>query len=283
MPLPNGLLVVPGGDPPPGEDRLNMKSLYMFFYDMFCHANSHGIVSLPFLGVLQYYFEKNDFYLIKKALTELYGNLSCITLSGARDFDFTALSDLTAKISYLLKAATNSNLYEREQSDIKNAYNTNKGRLFVPRTEDPLETVIAILDDENIQHKKMTHPYVQPQVQTADEIETETRQVDDEFAKLKADFDQINDAGTEQKKQEKITDLVDDVIAEDNPFQYLGTEDIWIDDDIFDNQDIVNVSKDILKGIKENDPYLDFNISTKTVIGDLFELSDIEKVTIKDS
>ena len=85
------------------------------------------------------------------------------------------------------------------------------------------------------------------------------------------------------RKNEKITDLVDDVIAEDNPFQYLGTEDIWIDDDIFDNQDIVNVSKDILKGIKENDPYLDFNISTKTVIGDLFELSDIEKVTIKDS
>ena len=71
----------------------------MFFYDMFCHANSHGIVSLPFLGVLQYYFEKNDFYLIKKALTELYGNLSCITLSGARDFDLNALSDLTAKIS----------------------------------------------------------------------------------------------------------------------------------------------------------------------------------------
>ena len=39
---------------------------------MFCHKNPHGTVSLPFLGVLQHYFEKNDFYLVKKALTELY-------------------------------------------------------------------------------------------------------------------------------------------------------------------------------------------------------------------
>ena len=199
--------------------------------------------------------------------------LSYIALSSARDFDFTVLSDLTAKISYLLKSITSSNLYEREQSNIKNAYNINKGGLFVPKTEDPLEKVIDILDYENEEHKKMTHPYVPPQVQTADETETETRQVDNEFAKLKADYNQINDAVTEQKKQEKITALVDDVIAEDNPFQNLGTEDIWIDDDIFDNQynqDIVNVSEDMLKGIEEHDPYLDFNVPTETIIDDLF-------------
>ena len=86
--------------------------------------------------------------MIKKALTELYGNLSYITLSGARNFDFTALSDLIAKISYLLKAATRSNIYEREQSDIQNAYKINKDRLFVPKAEDdPLDTVIDILDE----------------------------------------------------------------------------------------------------------------------------------------
>ena len=88
--LSNKLLVVPDGDPPPGEDRFNMKSLY----NMFRRTNYHGLVSLPFLGVLQYYFEKNDFALIKKSLTELYQNLSYITLGGARDFDFTAISDL---------------------------------------------------------------------------------------------------------------------------------------------------------------------------------------------
>ena len=58
LPLCNGLLVTPDSDPPPGEDRVNMKSLY----DMFRHTNSHGLVSLPFLGILQYYFEKNDFF-----------------------------------------------------------------------------------------------------------------------------------------------------------------------------------------------------------------------------
>ena len=67
MPLSNGLLAVPDGDLPPGEDKVNMKGLY----DMFRHKNSHGIISLLFLGVLQNYFEKNDFNLIKKALTEL--------------------------------------------------------------------------------------------------------------------------------------------------------------------------------------------------------------------
>ena len=68
-------------------------------------------------------------------------------------------------------------------------------------------------------------------------------------------------------------------MAEDNPFQDLVTEDIWIEDDIFydrDNQDIVDVSKDMLKVIKENDPYLDLNIPTEAIIEDLFEPSDNE-------
>ena len=83
---------------------------------MFRRTNYHGLVSLPFLGVLQYYFEKNDFALIKKSLTELYQILSY--LSGARVFDFTAISDLIAKISFLLKAASYSNIAEMEKADI---------------------------------------------------------------------------------------------------------------------------------------------------------------------
>ena len=274
LPLSNGLLVIPDGDPPLGEDRVNMKSLY----NMFRHANCHGLVYLLFLGILPYYHEKNDFSLIKKALTELYSNLSYITLSGTRDFDFNALSDLTAKISFLLKAATRSNIAELEKSDIENACNINKDRLFVPKKEDPLDAVIDILG-EQVEHKKMMHPYVPPQAQTADAIETETQQVDDKFAKLNADYNQINDASTEQKKQNEITDLVDDIIDESNPFQDIGTEDIWIEDDIFDNNDdqsIVDFSKDILQGIKENDRYLDFKIPTSAIIDDLFEPSDDE-------
>ena len=264
LPLSNGLLVVLDGDPPPGEERVNIKSLY----DMFRHTNSHGLVSLLFWEVLQFYLEKNDFPLIKKALTKLYQNLSYVTLSGVRELEFAALSDLTLKLSFLLKAATMSNIEDQEKSDAQNAYNINKDHLYVPKQEDPLDVVIDILD-EPVEHKKMMHPYVSPKVETADVIKTKTKQVDDEFDALKADYDQINNAATEQKKQNEISDLVDYIIDESNPFQDLGTEDIWIEDNIFDNkddQDIVDVSKDILKGIKENDPYLDFKIPTDAII-----------------
>lgn len=212
---------------------------------MFKHTNSHWLVSLPFLEILQYYFEKNDFSMIKDALTEFYSNLPYITLSGTRDFDFNAVSE----IFYLLKAATRLNIQEQEESHYQNAYNISQGRLFVPKTEYPLDTVIDIFDDENVEHKKEMHPYVPPQVQTSDEIELETQLIDDNFAQLNAQYDQINDVATEQKKEKKITNLFDDIIDESNPFQNLGTEGIWLENDIFDNDDqksVVDISKDIL-------------------------------------
>ena len=61
LPLSNTLLVVPDGDAPP-EEKLNMKHLY----EMFKNTNSHGIVSQPFLELIQYYLEENDQTLIKK-------------------------------------------------------------------------------------------------------------------------------------------------------------------------------------------------------------------------
>ena len=97
--LSNVLLVVPDGDAPPGESKINMKQLY----DLFKNTNSRGIVPLPFLGLIQYYLEKNDHALIRNATTELYSNLSYMTLSGARDFQFDAVSDLIAHVSFLLK------------------------------------------------------------------------------------------------------------------------------------------------------------------------------------
>lgn len=129
LPFSNGLLVIPDSDSTPGEDRINMKSLC----NMFTDTNSHGLVSLSFLGILQYYLEKNDLSLIKKALTELYSNLSYITISGAKDFDFTALSDIIAKSFFLLKAATRSNIQDMDKSDIQNSYNINKERLFASK------------------------------------------------------------------------------------------------------------------------------------------------------
>ena len=89
-----------------------MKSLY----EMFKHKNSHGLVSLPFLGLIQYYSEKNDHSLTKSELTEPYPNLLYITLSGARDFRFETVSDLTAKLSFLLKHAIVQNIQKKRKN-----------------------------------------------------------------------------------------------------------------------------------------------------------------------
>ena len=83
-----------------------------------------------------------------------------------------------------------------------------------------------------------------------------------------------------------------DIIDKHNPSQNLSTEDILIEDDMFDQNDkgdIVNISKDILKNIKENDPFLDYNIQTDVVIEELFDNVDLtsddeitDEVTIED-
>ena len=139
--------------------------------------------------------------MIKNALTELYSNLLYITFSGARYFSFDAvLSDLVVKLSFLLKQATLQNIEETENACIQNAYNINSGRLFTLNIEDPLDNVIEILDDPNVEHKKEMYPNVPPQVQTAEEIETETNLIDDDFIDLKTKNDEVNDVATEQKK-----------------------------------------------------------------------------------
>ena len=153
---------------------------------------------------------------------------------------------------------------------------------FNPKIEDPLDTVIEILDDPDAEHKKEMFPYVPPQVQTPKEIETETKLVDDEFIDLKTKFDEVNDVVTELKKQQKIATLIDDVIDEKNPFQNLGTEDIWIEDDLFDKNDgkeTFEISKDILKDISKNDPFLNFTVPTELVISDIFDDTTDEELT----
>ena len=157
----------------------------------------------------------------------------------------------------------------------------------MPKIEDPLDTVIEILDNPDAEHKKEMYPYVPPQVQAADEIETETTLVDDEFTDLNTKYDEINDVATTQKKQQKVTDLVDDIIDESKPFQNLGTEDIWIEDDILDKNDskeTIEISKNILKDINKNAPFLYFNVPTEQTISDVFDGADLtdDEVTIED-
>ena len=120
---------MPDGDVPPGKSKINMKQLY----DLFKNTNSHGIVSLPFLGLMQYYLQKNDHSLIRIVTTELYSNLSYMTLSGARDFQFDTVSDLIAHISFLLKKATVENNKMREIENQVIAKKIDDGRIFEPK------------------------------------------------------------------------------------------------------------------------------------------------------
>ena len=147
--LSNSLLVVPDGDAPP-EDKLNMRHLY----DLFRNTNSHGILSLPFLGLIQFYLEENDQTLTKNAISELYYNLSYMTLSGARDFRFDAISDLTARLSFLLKHATFGNQKMREIENEVAAQKIKQKTVFEPKIEDPLDDVIEIIDLPDVERKK---------------------------------------------------------------------------------------------------------------------------------
>ena len=108
LPAFNGLLVVPDGDASENSSKVNMKSLY----SLFKNTKSHGLVPLPFLGLLLQFFEsEKDLHLIKNATTELYENL--ITLSGARNLKFETVSNFIAQLSLIIKANTVQNIKDQ--------------------------------------------------------------------------------------------------------------------------------------------------------------------------
>ena len=196
--LSNSLLVVPDGDAPP-EEKLNMRQLY----DLFKNTNSHVLVSLPFLGLIQYYLEENDHSLIKNATSELYFNLSYTTLSGTRDFRFDDVSELTARLSILLKHATLWNKHLREIENETLAKKINDERSFEVKIEDPLDEVVEIIDVPDTEHKKSMFPFVEPTVETADEIETNQQIIDDDFIDLQTKFDQVNELSLNNNNKKK--------------------------------------------------------------------------------
>ena len=170
-----------------------------------------------------------------------------------------------------------------EREDRENAYKINNSVLFAPKTDDPLDVVIDILGDD-IEHKKTAHPYVLPQVQTAPTIELETQAIDNEFAKLKEQFDRVGNVAAEHKKQKQTVELVYDIIEDKILLQNVEIDDIWIDDDLFDSNDlqaIVETSKQIIDEITPN-PLIELNIATLPDTEDKMDDDDID-FTIADS
>ena len=152
------------------------------------------------------------------------------------------------------------NTKKMEREDQENAYKIITSVSNVPKTEDPSDDVT----DDDIEHKKTTHPYVPLQVQTAPTIKLETQAIDNEFAKLEEQFDRIDNVAAEQKKQKQAVELVDEIIKEKNPFQNVGIEDIWIEDDLFhskDSEPVIDASNRIIDETTLN-PLIDLNIAT---------------------
>ena len=109
FPLTNGLLIVPDGEVPEGDNKRILNQLYEMFKD----TNSHGLVSPQFLCALGIFFGA-DKSTSETAITDLYKNLSYDTLSSARDLDLQGDSDVISEVSFQIKPST---LLNRKRND----------------------------------------------------------------------------------------------------------------------------------------------------------------------
>ena len=123
---------------------------------------------------------------------------------------------------------------------------------------DPFEQEIADGKFEDLEHKKIKQtPMSKRKIKMLKLLKQKLKTIDNKFSELKQEFDKVNNAVTEQKLQDDTINLIDNTLDEDNPFKNIDTEDIWIEDGLFDNdngQDIKVISKEI---IDVNEPFSD--------------------------
>ena len=204
LPTFNELLVVSDGDALSNE-KINLKHLY----DLFKNTASHGLLSMPFLGLLLYYFhDEHKLGLFKHATTERYKNLSDTTLSGERPLEFQAISDFIVELSVSIKSFTVQNKRRKEIEMKKIVKTINDGHIFNPAINDPLSDVAEIMNLPNPEHKKTTFPYVEPTGQLPNEIEETQKVIDDDYADLLNKIYGVNDVALTQKEQEKLGKLL---------------------------------------------------------------------------
>ena len=105
-------------------------------------------------------------------------------------------------------------------------------------------------------------PYVEPTVETADEIDKKQEIIDTDFIDLKSKFDKVNDVISEQKKEKDIEDTIENIFDTNN------FDDFWWEEDLFDKTDstaTVDASKKILEDIRPVD-----NRTIQEIIDDQF-------------
>ena len=118
-----------------------------------------------------------------------------------------------------------------------------------------------LVDDlfKNLKHKKIEHPYIEPQVQ---DIEIQVQ--NDNFSDLEQLFNELDNAAAERKKQNDIFGLIDYILDENNVFNdELKTEGIYIEGNLFDDtdqRDIKKISEDKVSEINPPDILLIVNL-----------------------
>ena len=151
FPLTNSLLIIPDVEAPKGKEKINLKQVHEMFKD----TNSHGLVSLQFLCALGVLFG-TDKSISKSAITELYQNLSYETLSGARDFNFQAVSDLILEVNFQIKHLTLLNR-KRKEEDSESNLKIKEEQFFFEQSDQFDKELVEDLFNP-LQHKKIEHP-----------------------------------------------------------------------------------------------------------------------------
>ena len=141
-----------------------------------------------------------------------------MTLSGARNLEFQAVSDFIAQLSLIIKGNTIQNINNPKDENISLAEQINTGRIFDPVVNDPLDDVLEIIDMPEAEHKKSTFPYVEPTVYLPDEIDEQQKRINDDYTDLMSKINSVNDVATEQKKIEEVIESVIDDPLPNNDF-----------------------------------------------------------------
>ena len=161
-------------------------------------------------------------------------------------------------MSCFIKQSTLANIKTKEKGDEKRIQEIEKTRNFLEKPDEFSEEVIDGLF-KDLEHKKVEHPYVEPQAQDAETKESNKKKKMINFQvsikSLNDADDDVNDAATQQKMDYEVIDLIGNIKDEDNPFNIFKADpkDIFIDDNLFDSfdqndkKDIKMVSDDILQ------------------------------------
>ena len=95
-----------------------------------------------------------------------------------------------------MKSATLSNIDIKEEQDKKSSFDDKNWHNF-PEVPEKLEEELKEDLLKDLEHKKMEHPSVKPQVQDAETIQIEYKKKNKEFDDLFSKYREIDNAATE--------------------------------------------------------------------------------------